>query len=256
MDHIECHAGAEEIFWIMGLKIAFIGDSLTEGVVGASYFDMLQDKLPQHRLFNYGKGGDTVISLYRRLHKIDLVSPLDLGFLWIGANDIFVKTTWFSPIKKQLRRQPWAKSHTQFQDRYQALLDFLQDKITHIYTVPPLLIGEDTDNPWNKELTILSKIIQDLSDSYPNVEFVDLRVPFISLLALKTTSPYVPKDFFRLIWDAIFGNVPENWEKKASEKGLHFTMDGVHLNRAGAERVAEIFLEKIQSKTPLVAGDT
>jgi len=80
------------------LRIAFIGDSLTEGLVGASYFDILQDKLSQHELLNYGKGGDTMISLFRRLHEINFKPPLDIGFLWIGINDVFVKTNWSFPL--------------------------------------------------------------------------------------------------------------------------------------------------------------
>jgi lysophospholipase L1-like esterase len=241
---------------ISGLKIAFIGDSLTEGVVGASYFDLLDKKLPQHELSNYGKGGDTVISLFRRLHEIDFKSPIDIGFLWIGVNDVFVKTSWFFPMRKRLRGQPWAKSHKQFQEYYRSLLALLQDNITHIFTLPPLLIGEDLDNAWNKEVTVLSQIIHDLSVSYPNVEFVDLREHFIPQLTTKNISPYIPKSFFRVIFDALFVKTPEELEKKATEKGLHFTIDGVHLSKAGAEKVADVLLEKIHSKFRFAVGDT
>ena len=237
------------------LKIAFLGDSLTEGIVGGSFFKILQQKLPQHQLFNYGKGGDTVISLYRRLQNLDMASRLDLGFLWIGGNDVYVKTRRTFPIIKRLRGQPWARSHAQFQSYYRDLLDFLFDKISNIYTIPPLLIGEDVNNDWNKELAILSKIIQDLSVSYPNVEFIDLREPFISHLSSERISPYVPKSLSRVIWDKLFSNSPEDWEKKASERGLHVTIDGVHLNQTGAAKVAEVFRKKIHSKLPLVAGN-
>jgi lysophospholipase L1-like esterase len=237
------------------LKIAFIGDSLTEGVVGASFFEMIQKKLPEHELYNYGKGGDTVISLFRRLRQIEMASPLDLGFLWVGVNDVFVKTSWFFPLRKRLWGQAWAKSHTQFQEYYHALLAVLQDKISYIYTLPPLIVGEDINNDWNQELAILSKIIHDISTSYPRVEFVDLREPFISRLASKNTPPYVPKGIFRVIWDALFPRTPADWEKIASEKGLHFTIDGVHLNRAGAAKVTEALCEKIQSEKPFVVDD-
>jgi hypothetical protein len=134
-------------------------------------------------------------------------------------------------------------------------LDFLLDKISSIYTIPPLLIGEDINNDWNQELGILSKIIQDLSVSYPNVEFIDLRKPFISHLSSERISPYVPKSLSRVIWDKLFSNSLEDWEKKASERGLHVTIDGVHLNQTGAEKVAEVFLKKIHLKLPLAAGD-
>jgi len=117
------------------------------------------------------------------------------------------------------------------------------------------LIGEDIDNAWNKELTVLSKIIHDLSVSYPNVEFIDLREHFIPQLASKNISSYVPKSVFYVILDAIFAKTPEELEKKALERGLHFTMDGVHLNKAGAEKVADVLLEKIHSKFRFAVGN-
>jgi len=221
----------------MRLKIAFLGDSLTEGIVGASFFDILAKKLPEHQLINYGKGGDTVISLFHRLHNMDLKSPLDIGFLWIGVNDVFVKTSWPRPFIKRLRGQPWAKSHQEFQDTYRSILKFLRDKMAHIFVLSPLFIGEDLDNVWNKELTILSNIIRDLSAKYLNVEFVDMREYFIPRLASKNISPYVPKNVFHVIL-----------RKKATERGLHLTIDGVHLNMKGAEGVADVLLEKIRSK--------
>jgi lysophospholipase L1-like esterase len=232
----------------MRLKIAFLGDSLIEGTMGASFFDILTRKLPQHELLNYGKGGDTVKSLFYRLDRRGFESNIDIGFLWIGVNDIFVKTSRFFPLIKRLRRQPWAKNQMEFQEYFQSILKFLQDKMTHIFVLSPLFIGEDLDNAWNKELITLSKIIHDLSVKYPNAAFVDLREHFITQLASKNISPYVPKSVFRVILDAVFIKTPEELEKKALERGLHFTIDGVHLNKAGAEIVADVLLEKIHSK--------
>jgi lysophospholipase L1-like esterase len=234
-----------------GLKIAFIGDSLTEGLIGSSYFDILQNKLPRHELFNYGKGGETVISLYRRLQKIHMVSPLDMGFLWVGVNDVLVKTSWFSPLKKRLRGQPWAKDHTQFRESYLRLLEFLHERIAHIYTLPPLFIGEDTENEWNRELMILSKIINDLSSSFSNADFVQLDEHFPTRSTSENIPPYVPKSIFRVFADVFFPMDPEKSEIIAAEKGFHFTIDGVHLNKAGAEKISELLLKIIHSKLPL-----
>lgn len=228
-----------------GLNIAFFGDSLTEGIVGASYFEILRNKLPQHELYNYGKGGDTVMSLNRRLHQTDMASPLDLGILWIGVNDVFVKTRWFFVLRKRLRGQTWAKSHGLFQEYYFSLLEFLLNNIPHLITLPPLLIGEDLDNAWNKEVSVLSQIIHKISAPYKNVDFIDLREHFIPLLTSEKGVPYVPKTMLRVFLDAFFPTTPEESEKKARERGLHFTIDGVHLNRAGAEKVADVLLEKI-----------
>jgi lysophospholipase L1-like esterase len=239
-----------------GLNIAFFGDSLTEGIVGASYFEILRNKLPQHELYNYGKGGDTVMSLNRRLRQIDMASPLDLGILWIGVNDVFVKTRWSIPMRKFMRGQTWAKSHGLFKEYYISLLELLQVSIPHIITLPPLLIGEDLENAWNKEVSVLSQIIHDISVSFPNVDYIDLREHFIPLLTSEKVIPYVPKTMLRVFWDALFPITPEESEKKAREKGLLFTVDGVHLNRAGAEKVAGVLLKKIHSKIFSTIGKT
>jgi len=237
------------------LKMAFIGDSLTEGIVGASYFEILKSRLPRHDLFNFGKGGDTVVSLLRRLHRIDFGIPMDIGFLWIGVNDVLIKTSRSFPVVKRLRKQPWVKNHPEFREFYRSVLELLQDRISRIFTLPPLFIGEDLDNEWNRELAVLSDIIRDLSGTFPNVEFFGWRERFSSHLASKNISPYAPKSAFRVISDALFPKTHEALEKRASARGLHLTIDGIHLNATGAEKVAEAILEKIRSEFPVAVCD-
>ena len=71
------------------MNIAFIGDSLTQGIPGSSYFVILYNELPQHRLLNLGKGNDTIVSLYRRVaHMRFGGTPFDVAFLWVGVNDV------------------------------------------------------------------------------------------------------------------------------------------------------------------------
>lgn len=237
------------------LKMAFLGDSLTEGIVGASYFEILKKRLSRHDLFNYGKGGDTVVSLLHRLRQTDLEPGLDIGFLWVGVNDVLVKTRWSYPFIKRLRGQPWARNHPEFRECFDSILGLLQDRISHIFTLSPLFIGEDRDNEWNMELAVLSKIIQDLSGTYPNAEFIGWGEDFTPRPASINTPPYIPKNALRIILDAVLLRDPEEMEKTATKRGLRFTIDGVHLNNAGAEKVAAILLEKIRSKFPFVVGD-
>jgi len=199
------------------MKIAFFGDSLTEGIHGASYFGILKKKLPEHELLNFGKGGDTVISLYKRIQSLDMDSSFDMSFLWVGVNDILVKTSWIYPILKRIRRQPWAKKLEDFDYYYRSLLDFLKKTSHHLVTVSPLFIGEDLDNTWNKELAKLAEVIKRLSTIYSNTTYINIQAPFIPLLSKGNTSP----------------------------KKLHFTLDGVHLNKAGAYIIANEFQQVI-----------
>src|SRR5690554_2811517 len=41
------------------IKIAFYGDSLTAGIPGVSYFNILRQRLPEHELLNFGQPDDT-----------------------------------------------------------------------------------------------------------------------------------------------------------------------------------------------------
>ena len=85
------------------MKIAFYGDSLTAGIPGVSFFNKLQAAVPQHTLMNFGKGGDTAQSLYRRIVKRRLLEPVDLAFLWIGTNDVLDQTSLLATIYSRLQ---------------------------------------------------------------------------------------------------------------------------------------------------------
>ena len=73
------------------MKIALIGDSLTEGRPGVSFANMLKERFPKDSFVNLGKPGETVKSLYSRLTKTGLDDDFDLAFLWIGTNDVYSK---------------------------------------------------------------------------------------------------------------------------------------------------------------------
>ncbi|MFC2160095.1 SGNH/GDSL hydrolase family protein [Acidobacteriota bacterium] len=232
------------------MKIAFFGDSLTEGFPGVAYFPLLQRKFPELELFNYGKGGDTVLSLLKRIESIPFPSKFDLSFVWIGVNDVFVKVSRIYPFLKILRRQPWAKNHETFSAHYKKLLHILAEKSDMVFTVSPLFIGEDFDNPWNRELEALSKIIRDLSLLQENCDctFIDLRTIFTKKMTGRSPSPYIPRKFLRIVIDTLTLKPSRTANREPLESGFHFTLDGVHMNLAGASLAAGIFAEIIEEK--------
>ena len=238
--------GVNQISSVIEMKIAFFGDSITQGFPGASYISALADKLPGHNLLNYGKGGDTVISLYRRLQKTSLENPFDFSVLWVGVNDIFVKTSWTFPILKTLRGQPWVKDHREFKACYKMLLEFIYGKSSRVITISPLFIGEDLNNIWNQELNDLGKIIEDITGELNQAAFIDLQAVFLPLLESKKVSPYVPKNVTKLLLSLFFRRSDWEIEEQAAKRKLHYTIDGVHLNADGAEIVADKIAKKIR----------
>ena len=231
------------------MKITFYGDSLTEGVPGVSFLRILETVLPQHELINRGRGGDTVQSLYHRMVRDRLDEPAELAFLWVGVNDVFSKLTVSHSLFKRIRGQGPADNLDAFRDTYDQALRLLSRKTPRVVAVSPLILGEDLSNDWNRELAELCAVIESISSGYPNVQYCDLRTRFIQVLSGKPVSDYVPKHLTVIARDAVLLRSDDRIDVVAAHRGLHLTLDGVHLNHAGALLAAATFRESIEEFT-------
>jgi lysophospholipase L1-like esterase len=225
------------------VKITFWGDSLTKGQPGSSYFDILAARLPAHTLVNYGKGGDTVISLHKRILRMEPLEPVDMAFLWIGTNDILLEASLSLRLIGLLRGLPTSPDSTAFKAPYRSILNLLSETASVVVTVPPVLIGEDLDNRWNQQLAALVQSIEELTPLYRNVTYLDLKAAFASNLAQKQSSQYLPFSAIQIARDSLTLKTNAQIDEKADKRGLHVTLDGVHLNSAGAEMVANGFMD-------------
>lgn len=229
------------------MRIAFWGDSLTEGLPGCSYFNNLTDRLPDHTLINYGRGGDTVISLHKRILRMEPLDPVDMAFLWIGTNDVFLGVSFSLRVIGFLRRLPTSRNNSEFKEHYQSILSILSQSAGVVVTVPPILIGEDLDNRWNHEIVVLAQSIKELTALHENVTYLDLRAPFVLRLAQKRPSQYLPVSALQIVRDEMTLKTSAQIDRQADERGLQVTLDGVHLNSMGAELVANEFMGSITS---------
>ena len=231
------------------MRIVFYGDSLTEGIPGVSFMRILEAALPGHELINRGRGGDTVQSLCQRLVRGQHAISADAAFLWVGVNDVFSKLTVSHGLLKRVRGQRPADDLDAFRDTYDQALRLLSRKTPRVVAVSPLLLGEDLSNEWNRELAGLCTVIESATSHYPNVQYCDLRTRFIQVLSGKPVSDYVPKHLTVIARDAVLLRSDDRIDAIASHRGLHLTLDGVHLNRAGALLAAATFRESIEEST-------
>jgi hypothetical protein len=221
------------------MRIIFLGDSLTEGNIGVSFLDILKEKLPKYDLVNYGRNGEPIVGLYHRMKRLDL--DADAAFIWCGTNDIYVNVNWSFPIIKTFSNQPWAKNHEDFKTCYTKVIETLLGKVKKIFTVSLWFIGEDFNNKWNKESDKLSEVIKQISQGYNNVQYIDLREVFKSKFKLKRSSDYLVKSSSSGLFDFLTLKSKEEVDKKSTERGLEFTVDGVHLNSISAQIIADVF---------------
>ncbi|AZB42309.1 SGNH/GDSL hydrolase family protein [Bacillus sp. FJAT-42376] len=228
------------------MHIALIGDSLTEGRPGIPFARLLKEQFPGFRFDNLGKGGDTVLSLYSRLSKKKLPAHYDLAFLWIGVNDVYTKML-------NAQAQVPAKDEKEFEEVYKKCVEIILGSSKQIILVTPALIGEDTESHANKQLRTLSSIILSLADKQPNLLGLDLHTIFKHHLAQKTSSDYISVKVTRIMADALFHRKPSRIDKLSRERGLHLTLDGVHLNSLGAQITAGEYAELIKAENKKAA---
>ena len=83
------------------MKIVCLGDSLTScGGEGGRYSDMLQKSLPDCRIINSGKGGDTIGGGLARLDTAVLRHHAQYLILGLGANDYWRRERTLNELKK------------------------------------------------------------------------------------------------------------------------------------------------------------
>jgi lysophospholipase L1-like esterase len=223
------------------MRIAFFGDSLTSGVPGCSYIAILRERFPDDGLLNFGKGNDTVVSLYRRILSMRFDKPFDMAFLWIGVNDVLWTDRRPYRAFHTLLAQRRARDRDEFGAYFRATLGLLCDRAGRVIVVPPVLKGEDLDNPWNRRLRELARLIEDITAECDAAEFLDLQTAFARELPARPGRERIPRNPLRVVLDALTLRTDGQIDAKAAERGLRLTLDGVHLNSAGAKLVAEEF---------------
>ena len=193
------------------MRIAFLGDSLTEGTPGASYLCLLRPLLPGHDLVDRGRAGDSIVDLLARLQHTGL-EPADLAVIWIGTNDAAMGE-WTSWAFEALEPITWGDTLLRLSAVYSRLLAFALERTPHAICVPPV-VADELDDAWARRVADVAGLVAAAVAAEPRASFLDLAPVFIQARA------------------------------KADVR-VRFTIDGVHLSEAGAVAVATSFAEAI-----------
>ncbi len=221
------------------MKIALIGDSLTEGRPGVSFVSILKESFPNDLFVNLGKPGETVKSLYSRLTKTGLDDDFDLAFLWIGTNDVYSKLL-------SVKAQPVVENLEEFNEVYQQILEIVISSSEKVVAVSPALVGEHIENHSNKEIKELSTLIKSLTEK-EHVHYMDLHAVFERTLANGSSSDYISTNPFRVMFDVFFYKNAARIDQLSTKRGLQLTLDGIHLNSAGAKLVSDEYVHVIKN---------
>ena len=200
------------------MKIAFLGDSLTEGWPGQSFFSRLDGLLLYDELLNYGHAGDTISALVARL-RVQRPAPADLAVMWIGTNDAFLGG-WdlppldASPLTQEASFGAWRPSSPGL--AFEDALDLACDCAPLVVCVPPIL--PDPFEPGG----ITTRIAELASMEAAAVAARGERAMLFDLADAFSTA-------------------------RAETGHAIFTIDGVHLSDHGADVVADAFARLLPS---------
>ena len=194
-------------------RIIFFGDSITQAAVQPiGFITLIGSKLTQdgkadkYELIGAGISGNKVYDLYLRLEDDVLAKNPNTVVIYIGANDVWHKTTGGTGTDAD-----------KFERFYTAIINKLKAKNIKIVLCTPATIGEKTDNTnlQDGDMNRYSNIVRDLAQKN-DLPLIDLRKVFL--------------DYDRV----------NNKENK--DRGI-LTRDGVHLNEKGNQLVAEELLK-------------
>jgi len=185
------------------MRIAFLGDSLTEGWPGAAYFPLLEARLPRDELINRGRAGDTVADLWARI-SYEGLEPADLAFIWVGANDAVIGA-WDASAEGS--GWSWPERLARIRGDYDELLEWVGARAPRIVAVRPIIL-EAEGSLWEERAAEVGGAAAELAAARSGCRELDLR-PAFAAAARAGAGP--------------------------------FTIDGVHFTGAGAGVVAEAF---------------
>jgi len=225
------------------------GDSLTEGVIGAAYVDILREQLPAAvRVINAGINGDTTINLLRRLKRDVAPYRPDLVVILVGLNDL---TTAYGRRSNRayyrcVKRVPMALTPALFARAYQRLIAELRRHTNAQLALCTLTtVGERLDDPFQVHIDAYSTVIRALAER-ERLPLIDLRTAFRAALG-KDPRDGPPYHIWTPLLDAAAIHLRgRTYAELGARRGYRLLCDGAHLADAGALLVAETMLPCIQ----------
>ncbi|WP_455060957.1 SGNH/GDSL hydrolase family protein [Parvimonas micra] len=225
------------------MKVVCIGDSLTYGNVGYSYFYFLYNYMG-YDYINKGKNGDSLRGMFSRLKKIvdNPNTDSDLYVIGIGTNDILLpylrdsSPFWFLLMSSRCKIKRCIEDDETFYQEYNELLNFLHEKNKKVIIFGMPFIN--LENFPDEKLVKRNKMIENLAEKY-NYSFID-----IYKLQKEKIQPdnrvYTWKYRFLLrVFDSIIMTlVPISKNYFTKIRALTTTVDGVHFSYESARILA------------------
>lgn len=232
------------------MRTVLIGDSLTEGIPGVSYWRFLNNK---RKILNKGLGGDTLLGATKRTIRMlgnKKYDDIDNYIIEIGTNDVLLPVlTKHSIVWKEIIK---LKSATlgcipcanilDFSNKYDELLSMLINHNKKVGIIGLPLI-ENSILKINDDMNKYNSVIKELAQKY-NITYIDLESLEREMKAGNEGSYFFGKTNLGNMIDTIFTSILPFSNIVSKIRGLSVTIDCVHLNRNTAKKLASAIEQK------------
>ncbi len=232
--------------------IVLAGDSLTHGLIGFGYVNMVHEELDQtrFRLINAGVNAHLVWNLSERLEEIIACRPSIITIL-IGTNDANAATS-EKECKAYMKnlKLPCLPDLAWFQEILQSVINRLQNETSAsiaILSIPT--IGEVPDHPAFKLSLDYGRVIKEIAIK-SRVTYLPLQEQMLAYLEGNPGSPKYPLERGRVqMLLSIFKHYlfRTSWDKIGEDSGFILHSDYLHLNSISARMAADLIIQFIKS---------
>jgi len=225
------------------MRILFIGDSLIKGSVGVNWVKRLSLKNPDWIVENAGVNGETLIKIKQRLDKKLGENNYDVIFFQAGINDLLIpamrdKGFLFRQAQKYLLEKKYnpLSEPDAFEKTFRQVISDIKKKTTATIILTTLsCINESLEFSLNKKRFAFNHIIRDVAIE-TGCGMVDAGALFDGYLRRCRTKDYFLESFFNTpFYDRFQCSVLGCPDYLSKKRGLHLTVDGLHLNTRGAK---------------------
>jgi len=229
-------------------RILLTGDSITRGNLGWSYVALLQTQFPKVEFVNLGQDGDTLSGIHRRTREfLSKDSQFDFVIIVAGHNDIILPTltergSFYRLIPQQLARQGSVPTRdlVHFDQTYRQFLNDIRRTFSGKLVISTLsFVNEHPLSPTAQLRLVYNHGIRKIAREN-DVQLADVGLVFDQYLQGVSGIDYFMKSLLAPVTADLWASRSAKALSAISRRrGLHLTIDGVHLNPRGAELYAE-----------------
>ncbi len=232
--------------------VVLVGDSITHGRIGVNYVDMVEEQLEgeQFEFINAGINSELAWNNLQRVDEVIQCDP-DIVTVLIGTNDAnatLSPDTMRSYVKRmKLPREPDSGWYRESLILLVKTLKTETNAQIALLSIPT--IGEDLNHPAFIKSSEFSNIVYDIAKE-TNVAYLPLHEKMIDFLRDTPGTPTYPYEKYYIgIFKALMSRylLRKDWDDIARNSGFSLHVDYIHLNTVGAQMIADLICEFIQS---------